>query len=148
MQMAEYFNDAFLCLFAINTFLFYRKKGKYMFYLSGLINLQKLNLSNCSFIFKESYFYDENNFNADIKIFSAMTNLTSLDLSGTDLRPWSNEKVFGNNTKLTELRIANNQITFITDTMLKTFQSLKILDMRKEPFLLFSSKTLGSAKSF
>ena len=70
----------FYAFFAINTFLFYRKKGKYMFYLSGLINLRKLNLSNCSFIFKESYFYDENNFNADIKIFSAMTNLTSLDL--------------------------------------------------------------------
>ena len=137
----------FYAFFVINTFLFYRKKGKYMFYLSGLINLQKLNLSNCSFIFKESYFYDENNFNADIKIFSAMKNLTSLDLSGTDLRPWSNEKVFGNNTKLTELRIANNQITFITDTMLKTFQSLNILDMRKEHFL-FSSNILGSAKAF
>ena len=147
MQMAEYFNDAFLCLFCNKYFPFLLKKGKYMFYLSGLINLQKLNLSNCSFIFKESYFYDENNFNADIKIFSAMTNLTSLDLSGTDLRPWSNEKVFGNNTKLTELRIANNQITFITDTMLKTFQSLKILDMRKEHFL-FSSNILGSAKAF
>ena len=97
---------------------------------SGMKNLQKLNLSGSRSIFKTHYWCEETDFNAEKNMFAELPELTVLDLSKTGFNPWSDSKMFARNTKLQELRITDNNMQFITNSMIDTFKSLSVLDMR------------------
>lgn len=95
----------------------------------GMKKLHKLNLSGSRSIFKSSYWSEGNQFNAEKNMFAELPNLTQLDLSQTGFMPWSDPSMFAS-TKLQELKIADNNMQFITDTMIDTFKNLSVLDMR------------------
>ncbi|XP_076319362.1 uncharacterized protein LOC143230168 [Tachypleus tridentatus] len=66
-------------------------------------------------------------------MFSSCSSLTHLMLESNLLTSW-NRDIFQNNSQLLALLLRRNQINQVTDTMLKGFSRLRILDLSYNPF--------------
>ncbi|KAG8237319.1 hypothetical protein J437_LFUL014484 [Ladona fulva] len=125
--------------------------------MSGMPNLKVLQLGGCGlenivgspFAALPSLEYLDISGNAlltlETSVVAPLSSLIGIDLADNILPPWHTTRLFGSNTRLRIMFLANNKLSTLTSEMLNDFSRLNRIDLSGNPFIcdcyLFAAKS-------